>query len=173
MTELQKRPRIDLPLSTGARILEIASWLLLAVLWILTIYYYGKLPDQVPVHFNASGTPDSYGSPEAIFLLPAITSILFAGLTALNKHPEIFNYPVSITEENAAILYMQATNMIRFVKFIIILIFLVIEYKIIHTALGKMEGLGAWFLPVFLLVIFLPVAGMSIKMFRTARNQKK
>ena len=56
---------------------------------------YPKLPEQIPIHFNAQGIPDNYGSPLTIFLLPAII-LLVNVLAEVTKHidPRAANYDV-------------------------------------------------------------------------------
>jgi len=39
---------------------------------VISISVYGRMPDQIPIHWNAYGEPDNYASkPIALFLLPA------------------------------------------------------------------------------------------------------
>ncbi|MEI7597636.1 MAG: hypothetical protein WCK02_17955 [Bacteroidota bacterium] len=59
-----------------------------------------------------------------VFILPSITTILFIGLTILNRYPHIFNYSTKITEENKILHYTRATRIIRFLKTIIVFIFM-------------------------------------------------
>jgi uncharacterized membrane protein len=56
---------------------------------------YPRLPEQIPIHFNAQGIPDGYGSPLTIFLLPAII-LLVNVLAEVTKHadPRAANYSV-------------------------------------------------------------------------------
>lgn len=56
---------------------------------------YPRLPEQIPIHFNAQGIPDGYGSPLTIFLLPAII-LLVNVLAEVTKHadPRTANYSV-------------------------------------------------------------------------------
>jgi uncharacterized membrane protein len=55
-------------------------WLIpLMASWIHAVWMYSILPDRVPVHWNAAGQIDRYGSrSEAAFLLPALCLIIVA-----------------------------------------------------------------------------------------------
>ncbi|MBP6432098.1 MAG: DUF1648 domain-containing protein [Ferruginibacter sp.] len=148
------RPRIIIPITNTGKILEIAAVLLLLVLWMATIAFYFNLPQTIPIHYNAEGRPDDYGTKATIFILPAIATIIYYGLTQLNKYPHIFNYPTTITAENAVIHYTAATKMIRALKLIVVAMFLYINIAACLTALGKVNGLGWWFLPIMLIALF-------------------
>jgi len=117
------RPKIKLVLTTTDKVFEIIGWLALLMLWILTIINYSNLPNMIPIHYNGAGQADGFGGKGVLFMLPLIASVLFIGLTLLNKFPHVFNYPTSITTENALRQYSNATRMIRYLKFIIVFIF--------------------------------------------------
>jgi hypothetical protein len=57
--------------------------------------------------------------------------------------------------------------MIRFLKFILVLVLAGISYQTIQQAKGIGEGLGVWFLPLTLVLIFMPLLYFMIKSFQT------
>ena len=95
----------------------------------------------------ASGRPDNYGNKLTLFLLPVIGSIVYAGLTYLNKYPWVFNYMVQITEENTEQQYIFATRILRIVKCSIMLAFSIVALYTYWAALDKTDIPGWWFLP--------------------------
>ncbi len=155
---MEQRPRINIELTFWDKALEIAGWVFIIFIWTLTIVKYPLLPGTIPTHFNASGSVDNTGGKTMIFLLPAIGTVLFAGLTLLNRYPHMFNYPVPITEENAERQYRIATRLMRYLKIMLVVIFSAIEFQTIRTALGKSAGLWAWFLPATIGMVFLMIA---------------
>ncbi len=126
-------------------------------IWILTIINYNSLPEIIPVHFNARGEADGFGSKVAILSLPAIAAVIYTGMTILNHFPQVFNFPAEITKENALSQYTFATRLIRFLKLTIVVIFGGITFNTIQIAKGYSLGLGVWFLPLTLGLIFLPL----------------
>lgn len=148
------RPRIKLPLSSHDRVIEFIALAFLIFLIILPMRYYHDLPGRIPVHFNAAGTPDSYGNRTTLWLLPATGLVLWFAMTILTRFPHIFNFPVRITPENAEVQYRLATRMMRILKAVILIMFCFISYRTIQTAMGKEAGLGKVFLPAFLTVTF-------------------
>jgi uncharacterized membrane protein len=155
---MQERPKIKLEFTYSDLVLEVLGWFTIALLWILTILNYTSLPESIPTHFNASGQVDDYGNKGSILLLPAVGTIIFAVILLLTRIPHIFNYPVTITEENAERQYRNAARMMRYMKFVVVFTFLIIQYRTIETAEGIAKGLGIWFMPVALGITFVPLA---------------
>ena len=152
-----ERPKITpIPTSTD-KLVEVLGWIILLALWGWTITHYSSLPETIPTHFNAAGEADGFGSKASVIGLPVIASVLFIGLTLLNRYPHIFNYPTAITQDNALKQYTLATRMLRYLKLVLVLVFGGIEFMTIQNATGKAAGLGVWFLPLTLILVFLPL----------------
>lgn len=154
---MEERPIIKLELTTADKTFEIIGWLLIISLWGLIITKYAHLPETIPTHYNGAGQADGFGGKTTILTLPLIATILFVGMTILNKFPHIFNYPSNITQDNALRQYTNATRMIRYLKLIIVIIFGLIAFKTIQNSNGQANGLGIWFLPMTLGLIFIPL----------------
>jgi uncharacterized membrane protein len=164
---MEERPKIKLELTTADKIFESIGWFLIIAIWGLTITNYSNLPDTIPTHYNGAGQADGFGGKATILTLPLIATILFIGLTILNKFPHVFNYPTNITQDNAFRQYTNATRLIRYLKLIIVFIFGLIAFKTIQNANGKADGLGVWFLPMTMGLIFIPLIYFVIKSFKT------
>ena len=124
-----ERPRIKIRLTALDYIIEVFSILAVLCAILLYIIYWIKAPEVVPIHYNIYGEVDSYGSKITLLFLPIITIIFYIGLTILNKYPHIFNFPTTITEQNALSLYRISTRMIRWLKLLFCLLF---TYNIWH-----------------------------------------
>lgn len=44
------------------KIFWILSWLVAGVTFAMILIHYGDIPDEVPMHFDATGVADRYGS---------------------------------------------------------------------------------------------------------------
>jgi uncharacterized membrane protein len=83
--------------------LVVATLMLQAALWWRAVHWYPRLPDRIPVHFDASGAPDRWTERNAVewFLLPGLSLgllglLLGIGLSLpwLARHaPELINVP--------------------------------------------------------------------------------
>jgi len=151
------RPRIKPTLKSLDKWIEILGWVLLIFLWWETLRFYPGLPETIPVHYGLNGAVDAYGSKRMMLTLPTIASILFAGITVVNQFPHIFNYPVRITEENAPKQYAAATRLLRYIKLIILVVFGFIESKTILNISTGSNHIGAWFFPITMSLIFIPI----------------
>ncbi|MCJ0742617.1 DUF1648 domain-containing protein [Pedobacter montanisoli] len=140
------RPKLKLNLSKFDIIIEVISIIVLLTLAVFTVVNYKNLPDTVPVHFNLAGEADRFGSKKEIFALPLIAIAIYTLLTILNRYPHIFNYPTQITEANALRQYTNATRLLRYLKLIIVSIFLLIFYFTTKAADVKNTALPPWIL---------------------------
>lgn len=151
------QPKLDIPLKRIDIILEVGSLILLGVLWYFVIDNYNALPEKIPSHFNIRGEVDGYGSKSSLFILPTIASMLFIGLTVLSRFPHSFNYPVKISSTNAINQYSISLRLLRILKFVILMVFLMISWMTIRTAGATDYAHSQWMLPMVLALIFLPI----------------
>lgn len=167
---MNDRPKIKLELTTTDKIFEILGWTSILAVWVLTVISYTNLPDTIPIHYNIAGDADGFGGKDTILTLPLIATVFFVGMTILNKFPHVFNYPTNITADNALRQYTNATRLIRYLKLIFVVIFGLIAVQTIRNANGQTSGLGVWFLPLILGVIFIPLTYYVIKSFKTTKQ---
>jgi len=167
LSNMNERPKIKLELTTSDKILEILGWTSILGIWILTITNYANLPDTIPVHYNGAGQADSFGGKSNILTLSLIATVLFIGLTTLNKFPHVFNYPTNITVDNALKQYTNATRMIRVLKLNVVVVFGLIVLQTIGNVKGVTNGLGSWFLPLTMGLFFIPLIYYLIKSTKT------
>jgi hypothetical protein len=150
------------------RVVDLAGWFLLAAFWGLVISKYTVLPDVIPVHYDAMGQADRFGGKIQILFLPGIATLVFGGMSFLSRYQHKFNYPVRITSDNARIQYLYAGRLMRYIRLIIVLIFGLVAYETIRNTETGSEGLGVWFLPLTLGLIFIPL-GIYIVQARKKR----
>jgi uncharacterized membrane protein len=148
------RPKIDKHKDKSDHIIDLIGLLALAGLLILPLLYFWDLPGTIPQHYGMNGTPDAFGSKGIIWLLPIIGSIMYSGLTVLNRYPYTFNFPVRITEKNALRQYTIATKLVRSLKAFVACLFCYLNYSTIQIAMGKQSGLGLGFLFILFTVMF-------------------
>lgn len=160
------KPKLELTLSPFDKVMEVLGWASLFMLWALVLLKYSSLPAIIPIHFNAIGDVDRYGKKEIIFLLPIMGTVLYMGLTALTKYPHLYNYSSSFTTENARYHYTNATRLIRFLKLVVVLLFLIVVVSTYFVIIGKTTGLGPWFMPLILALMLAPTLLFVVKSMR-------
>ena len=99
---------------------EAVSLLMLGGMFAWAIYVWPTAPDQIPVHFDLSGTPDRFGGKmEGLLLAPAIAlaaylSLIFApSIDPRRKHYEAFSGPLTIIRTAVVGLMLGITAIIH------------------------------------------------------------
>lgn len=161
---MEERPKLKLELTKTDITVEIVGWVLIFAVWSLTVINYNSLPNIIPTHYNGAGVADRFGEKWMIFTLPLVATVLFVGLTMGNRLPHLFNYTTNITTDNALRQYTNATRLIRYIKVIVVVIFGLIAYQTIKHANKQTEGLGAWFLPLTIGLILVPLIYFGIRL---------
>lgn len=160
------KPKINPPLQTMDIKLEGLAGICMIYLITQLIIEYPELNKKVPTHFGANGMPDAWGSKSSLFILPIVAIVLYAGLTILNRFPHLFNYPLTITEQNAEKQYQYAKTMISALKLTTVGLFLYIQLQTINVANKTQIGLGTHFLIVLIIGLFLPIIAYFVVAFR-------
>jgi len=105
---------------TKHKVYWIASSLLIILIIAMIGVHWNDLPDQLPIHFNASGEVDNYGERSDIFFLPILASILVGLLYWVTKQLKINPYRKGIKTSRQ----LEITkNLIRQFALIITLLF--------------------------------------------------
>ena len=138
------------------RLLDALVIMLIAGLWAFTLKAYLHLPSRIVVHFDAAGNPDGYGGKWNLLMMPALATLLAAGLFVLNLYPHVFNFPVKITPENAFYQYRLATRLMRWINLLTTLLLAMISWMMVASAGGTMSK--GWIVVVFIFagLMFIP-----------------
>jgi uncharacterized membrane protein len=153
---MEKRPHLQLPLTPVDKKIEIIGMLFLVILWGLSVYAYFTLPDTIPTHFNFAGKVDATGKKETILILPGIATLIYFGISYLCKFPHVFNYPVPINSNNAEKQYRIAIRMLRLLKISVLAVFCLVIVLIYINVNGKINTAVIWFIPLVVLLMFIP-----------------
>ena len=162
------RPILKLPKTRSEKIWDYIG----GSIFILSIFYiilaWGKLPDEIPGHFNGMGEVDRWGSKIELFILPFIGLFLWIVMGLLEKAPHMHNYPSRLNESNVKAFYLNSRKILNQVKNICLILFAFISIQMVRIGLGEVNSLGWWFLPIVLIVVLIPI----IKGFITSSKIK-
>lgn len=148
-----------------AKVLDIVTLGVFLAGVIYLILQFPGLPDRVPGHYDATGNVDRLGSKMELWLLPVIAAALWIGMAFLEKYPHTFNY-MNLREDNIEAQYRNGMLMLNVLKNESVLLFSYLSYQGVRIALGEADGLGVYFMPIFLGVIFGSMIIFIIRMFR-------
>lgn len=138
----------------------------LALHLLLVLFSWSSLPERIPHHFDAAGTPDRWGGKWILILLPAVAVLFYAGLALVAAHPRVWNWPVKITPENADRQYRIGRSMLSWLKVETVWLFLIITWSTISVARGAATSLDGRFVLAFVGLIFLTIAVHLVMVFR-------
>lgn len=151
------RPILKLPKTRVEKIWDYIG----GSIFILSIFYiilaWGKLPDEIPGHFNGLGEVDRWGAKIELFILPFIGLFLWIVMGLLEKAPHMHNYPSRLNESNVKAFYMNSRKILNQVKNICLILFAFISFQMVRIGLGEVNSLGWWFLPIVLIAVFIPI----------------
>lgn len=129
---------------------------------------WSYLPARVPTHFGLSGPPDGFGPKSYLWVLPVVATVLYIGLTLVNRFSRAFNYPVKLTEENQARLEPLGIALVGWLKAEVLWVFAWLTLTSVKIALGRNSGLSAVFLPVSLGVVAITMGLFWRRMLKVA-----
>ena len=80
---------------------------------------YNTLPQMVADHYDFAGNPDSYGNRIGLVMEPLISIMIVVIMDLVSNFPDLWNYPVKVTEENREFLYKVTLLMVSILKIIV------------------------------------------------------
>lgn len=145
--------------------LEGISLAILVSIFVNLAAHWSELPDRVPSHFGALGYPNAWGGKNGAWLLAIVAAGLYLLLTAASRYQRLINLPVRVDRNLPAVKKLLLTMAIC-LKAILTLMLAYISWAGINTALGKAQGLGPMFLPLFLAATLVPLIFFTRKLQR-------
>ena len=129
-----------------------------------------RLPQRVPTHFDISGRPNAWGSPEILWILPAVGVGLYLLMTLLASIQfRSFNLPVRVTEINLPFIQQKTSEMVALIKTEMLCLFVYIQSGIIRGARVSAFRLSPAIVPVFMAAIFTTLGIYMVVIIRGAR----
>jgi len=128
---------------------------MLSILYIFIMW--SEIPEEVPGHFNGAGEVDRWGTKIELFILPFIGVFLWILLSLLEKAPHMHNYPARLNENNVKAFYLNSRKTLNEIKNLCLIIFAVISFQMVRIAIGEIETIGWWLLPIVLIGTAIPI----------------
>ena len=127
---------------------------------ILPLIFWGKIPERIPLHYNAAGVADNWAEKSSLILLFFVIAMLMG----------VMSIAVYLVRSNMESQYSSKAekNEANVAYPVVVLMNLALQcmfaYIMLCCATGR--NLGTWFLPVFLVGTFAPLAFMIYKIKR-------
>lgn len=177
-------PIIPQPFSPKGKILIWAITFEFLALWIISLYAYTTLPEEIVTHFGASGKPTSYGDKSTFLILPFAFSIapaiflIITGFrfTLINKYPYLINLPafyINIYKLPQDKRSAWVNNYFELILALGVAISLWLLFLLVGIYQGTLEGqLPAWFTPVAITLPILLLVPFFYALSRLSRKMK-
>lgn len=156
---MQKQPNLSFPVNKWVHVLNGLSILCIVGSVIFLIIAFRNLPDTIPVHFHA-GEADRSGNKALIFIIPAITIVVFISMYLVSKAPHIFNYPITITKENAVRIYPVSQLFMTIINFEIVFLFSCLSIDFVT------HNFGTWFFVTLFVVLLCTTVIFALSIIR-------
>ena len=142
--------------------------------WVTFRAFFGaeRLPERIPIHFDHAGTPNGWGQPSSLLILPIVTLGFYVVITIVSQFPGAFNYPVRVTAENGARLEKLAIEMIAWLKAELVWLFAGIQWFAIDAARSG-KGVLPLFFPVGIAAVLGTVGWYLVAMLREGREASR
>ncbi len=155
---MDKRPKLDIPKTAVERFANIIGYIIFIGALAYVIITFPFLPAEVPMHFGSGGEVNRYGSRYELLIVVFIPFILIILLEALERFPEMHNYPRRMNESNAEAFYLNSRRIMNFSKNACLIIFAIVFVEIINYGLTGASTFGALLLPLILIIVLIPIA---------------
>ena len=146
------------------RILEILSWIILGLSFLVAVYGMFTLPDVIATHYNVRGEVDDYGSPATLFMTPVCMGIclLIVSLCMHFVNPRNWNTVTEVRRRNRKAVYRDLLTMMVLTE---LEVSVFTFYLQILFSLETVKGLWIGML-IFCGLIALTVILLSVKMYK-------
>lgn len=163
--QAEEQENLIVPSTTYHKLVNVVCLLLIGGTIAYLALAWSALPDLLPGHYNAAGEVDRMGSKIELILLPILNTIFFLGIGVIERRPSKWNTSVTVTNKNRAVIYRETKSMIVTLKLELILDFTYLTFSTIFQS-----GLGGWFTPVVLFVVFGTILFFGIRIQHAAKR---
>lgn len=139
------------------KVIEFLGFAALLTLWAMTYHFQHLGAEMMPEDYSFFQNPSEYWASKMTYTIPIIATILFTGFSIYNTRKKYTDFPISDYPEKAKKLSLINQRLWRWLKFMLILMFIMIEYFSFHSGSGFGTGIPKFYIVVFPLMLFAPV----------------
>ena len=132
--------------------------------------FYSRLPERIATHFNAEGVANGVGAKSILWVLVGVAVLLYVTLTLIEGLSRVVRLQRPLAAEREKVVLAESMAMVGWVKVVICWMFAYICLAMVRNGMGLQAGLGAWFLPVTLVVVFGTCGVYLMRIFGTIRG---
>jgi len=133
--------------------------------------FYSRLPERIATHFNGAGVANGFGARSTLWVLVGIAVLLYSTLSVINVVPPIVNLKRPLAPEREKVVLAESMAMVGWIKAEVCWMFAYICLAMVRNGMGMQVGLGRWFLPVTLVVVFGTTGFYLARIFRVVGGE--
>lgn len=160
--------------------LDILTFSMMFGMFIYVFISYNKLPQDIPIHFNAAGEADGWGNKSTLFGLMLIQFHVVVLCFVLNyflviRSPntkdslQLINIPFGkkddLTEQQIAMIKLNTARMFAIINAVISFMFAAIYYSIVKNGLGEEGGLSLG-VEIAIILLLAPMIYYGMKIYQ-------
>ena len=134
--------------------------LLLLVTVVFLTAFWQRIPDEVPMHFNAAGEIDRWSSRTELLILPVISWLVYGLLTVVEQIFRTWNAGGNGIKKQEQV-HILLRHLLSTLKLLVVVIF---TWITVWCALAL--PLPVWFLPVTLVAVFGDMVYWIVRLIR-------
>ena len=150
------------PTTLWQRILGILSPVVLLGSIVFILIRFPSLPAQIPMHYNAAGEIDGYGSRLTLLLMPAIGLVLDGSIVLAERFPKSWNTGVKITLYNRVRVYRLVRDLLAELRLCMAIFFA--GFAVYQSLLP--EHFNGNVMGVLIGLTFIPIVRYSVRLLR-------
>ncbi|MBM7644833.1 magnesium-transporting ATPase (P-type) [Scopulibacillus daqui] len=142
---------------------DLACVIVIIGMFVYTVLSILQMTDTIPIHTNAKGEANGWGSRWMCLIMPFIIVILYIFIGFLQKYPKKYNYPDRLSGNNAYAFYRHSKILVSWIKLEVVLNFAYINWCFVKDALGQ-PGYPVWYALIgFLIIILTVIMGLVLR----------
>lgn len=148
--------------------------------WIIAIYFWDKLPGQIPTHFGFAGQPDQWAAKSiwSVFFIPFLQTVMLGSFIFLYWKPQYSDMPTTLWLMTMdAKVRDHAFSLIRIMLVVISVwigtLFTYLTYGIVASAQMKSLGLSPWIMVGVMGGMIAWLIYWTVKVYRVTREAIK
>lgn len=163
---------------------DVISFSLLILTGIYVISLYGRLPDEIPRHFNVSGEPDAWGGKGFLIGMLILFAFILIQAFILNYFliikqdakdtMQFVNMPFmqkeALSDRQIWLIKRSTARMMGILNLCLSIMFSFLLCRTVQTAMAQESGLGSGIL-IFISAILLVPGYYIWKIYRTAKEE--
>ena len=137
-----------------------------AVVW----DFYSRLPERIATHFDVEGVANGFGARSTLWVLAGIAVLLYLTLVAIGSLPRVISLKRPLAPEREKVVLAETSAMVGWLNVEVCWMFAYICLAMVRNGMGLQVGLGIWFLPVLLVVVFGTCAFYMVRILEAMRG---